>query len=242
MRSISSPTSFSTRRTSAASGRSAQGQELELAADHRQRRAQLVRRVGDERRLAIEGVLHAVEHVIERLGQHAHLVLAIADLHPRRELPAVDARGHARHPAQRGRHARGDHEAAGQRGQDRQRAGEQELVAHGALGAVGGSGRLAHPQARDDAAVRARASRTSSWMRPPSGSSWKLKPGGADRKLRAARFSCACSRALSCSSGGASAEQLGLVADGATADGDDEEHVVGRAKRLVAEVRAGPRA
>ena len=54
------------------------GEHLELAADHRQRRAQLVRGVGDEAALAIEGVLSAVEHVIEGLGQHPHLVLTVA--------------------------------------------------------------------------------------------------------------------------------------------------------------------
>ena len=150
-----------------------EGEHLELAADDRQRGAQLVRGVGDERRLAVERVLEAVEHVVEGLGQHAHLVVAGGDLHPRAEVAGVDARRHARHAPQRGRHARGDREAARERGQDRERAREQELVAHRALGAVGGRGRLAHAEARDRAPVSARD------PRPAAGCDRRREAGGS---------------------------------------------------------------
>ena len=40
-------------------------QQVDLAAEHRQRGAELMRRVGDERALALEGALEPIEHAIE---------------------------------------------------------------------------------------------------------------------------------------------------------------------------------
>ena len=120
--------------------------------------------------------------------------------------------------------------------------GEQELVAHRALGAVGGRGRLADAQARDRLARPRAQTRTSSSMRPPSGSSWTLKPGGAARKLARGVVLAVPARAvLSLSSGGASPRSSGSLLTGRPPTGDHEEHVVGRAERLVGEVGAGPR-
>ena len=47
---------------------------LDLGPDHRQRGAQLVRGVGDEPALGVEGGLQPVQHLVERVGQVGHLV------------------------------------------------------------------------------------------------------------------------------------------------------------------------
>ena len=51
----------------------AAGQHLKLPADRGERRAQLVGGVGDELALAREGVVKAVQHVVEGLGEGPHL-------------------------------------------------------------------------------------------------------------------------------------------------------------------------
>ena len=85
------------------------GEHFQLAADHRQRSAQLVRGVGHERALAGERVGEPVEHVVERVGQHPHLVALPARIvDPRMQIAGVHARRHRGHPAQRARHARAD--------------------------------------------------------------------------------------------------------------------------------------
>jgi len=81
-------------------------QHLELAPDHRERGAQLVRGVGDEFPLAGESLRQPVEHAVERLRQHPELVDAtIGDLHARSEVTGVHARRHLCHPSQRSRHS-----------------------------------------------------------------------------------------------------------------------------------------
>ena len=45
--------------------------DVEVGADHRQRVAQLVRRLLDEAALALERVVDAAEHVVEGVGQLA---------------------------------------------------------------------------------------------------------------------------------------------------------------------------
>ena len=68
------------------------GEHLELPADDRERRAQLVRSVGDERALAGERLGETVEHPVERLGQDPDLVAAVVrDLHPRPQIAGIDA-------------------------------------------------------------------------------------------------------------------------------------------------------
>ena len=49
------------------------GEHLELPANDRDRRPQLVRGVGDELALALELAGQAVEHVVERVGEHLDL-------------------------------------------------------------------------------------------------------------------------------------------------------------------------
>ena len=101
MRAISACTRCSTRRTSSPRAL-LRGEHFQLAADDGQRRAQLVRGVGDERALAGERVGQAIEHVVEGVGQHAHLVaLAAGVVDARVQVAGVDARRHGRHAAQR---------------------------------------------------------------------------------------------------------------------------------------------
>ena len=106
IRAISASTSRSTRRTSSADGFGWARQHLELAADHRQRRAQLVRGVGDERALTGERLGQPVEHVVEGVGEHRDLVALAAGL--------VDPRGAGR-PHPRARRRRPSGAAAGTR-------------------------------------------------------------------------------------------------------------------------------
>ena len=66
------------------------GEHLELAADDRQRRAQLVRSVGDEVTLAVERALEPVEHVVERVGERPDLVARARPRRSGREVAGVD--------------------------------------------------------------------------------------------------------------------------------------------------------
>ena len=110
------------------------GQHFELAADHGQRRAQLVRRIGYERALARERVGQAVEHVVERLGQDRHLVARFGgDVDARMQIAGVDARRHAGHPAQRSRDACADEVGREQRDGERDQPGEHERLGDAAL-------------------------------------------------------------------------------------------------------------
>ena len=157
------------------------------------------------------------------------------------EVAAVDARGDVRHAPQRRGDARGDREAARPaRAQRRQRAGEQELVAHGPLGAVGRP-RSARPRRRARRRARRPGARTRSSTRPTSGRSWTVKPGGAARNARAGAVLARLLRRALALVGGREPEELGLVADRAAADRGHEEHVARRAERLVGEVGAGAR-
>ena len=70
------------------------GEQLDLAPQHGERGSQLVRGVGDELALAAERALQPVEHVVERIGQHAHLVGAV-------DRPRSAASGRRRRPPRR---------------------------------------------------------------------------------------------------------------------------------------------
>ena len=143
IRAISACTRRSTRRTSSPRGIALGGQHLELAADHRQRRAQLVRGVGDERALARERVGQTVEHVVEGVGQHRDLVaLAARVVDARVQVAGVHARGHRGHPAQRARQARADQIRGEQRAGERQEPGEDERARDALLGVRDGRQRL----------------------------------------------------------------------------------------------------
>ena len=209
-----------------------QGEHLELAADDRQRRAQLVRGVGDERRLAVERVLEAVEHVVEGVGQHADLVVAGGDLHARAEVAARRrARRRAPCAAAAPRCARRPRSRPerGQRRRARRRAGTRRAPRawRGPWAPVGSP----TPSARDDAPVRCARSCTSSCDATAVGKLVEAVAGRRGQEARApARFSCALLRPRSRrSSGGESPSSSGSLLTGAPADGHDEEHVAGRA-------------
>ena len=121
------------------------GEYLELAADHGQRRAQLVRGVRDERTLARERVGETVEHVVEGVGEHPHLLaLALDVVDPRVQVTGVHLRRHRGHPAQRAREARTDRQRGEQRPGEREQAREDERPRHAALGARHARQRLPH--------------------------------------------------------------------------------------------------
>ena len=89
-------------------GHGAHAEQLRVAADRRQRRAQLVRGVGDERaqpvlaRLAAgEGVLEPVEHAVERRPEPADLRAGIGRLDPVGEVAARDPAGGVAHAVER---------------------------------------------------------------------------------------------------------------------------------------------
>ena len=58
-------------------------EQLRVALQHRERGAQLVRRVLGKVHLPLKGVLHAVEHPVERQGQLAQLVVRLGHRKPR---------------------------------------------------------------------------------------------------------------------------------------------------------------
>ena len=85
------------------------GQHFELAANHGQRRAKLVRGVGEECSLSRERLGETVQHVVEGVGQHLQLVsLGAHVVDAGVQVAGVHARGHGGHPAQRSRHTVAD--------------------------------------------------------------------------------------------------------------------------------------
>ncbi len=121
-----------------------------LTADHRQRRAQLVRRVGDELALALEGVRQAVEHVVEGFGQDQELTArARRWVHPRSEVAPVDPRGDVRQAAHRRRYPGRDQVRRRDRQQQYDAAAQQERAGDPCLGLADrrqwlGSARIRH--------------------------------------------------------------------------------------------------
>ena len=156
MRATSAWTRRSTRRTSSADGSRLGGEQLELAADHGQGRAQLVRGIGDERALARERIRQAVEHVVEGVGEHVHLIaLTAVVMDPRVQVAGVHARGHGGHAAERARHAGADQIGPEQGAQEREHAGEDERARHAPLGVCDRRQRLAHPDSHGRSAGHA---------------------------------------------------------------------------------------
>ena len=101
--------------------------DLDLGADHGQRRAQLVAGVGDEAALAVEGGGQAVEHPVDGVGQVAQLVARAGHRDPLVEPLLGDALREPGDPAQRRERAAGDHVAERDRHQQHADAGEQVL-------------------------------------------------------------------------------------------------------------------
>ena len=104
-------------------------EQLEEAAEREQRRAQLVRGVGDELAARPVGALQPAAHVVERAGQLVDLVAAVVG-DRRREVAGGDAARRALQPADaRGQRERGqqpDQPARGQRDGDR----DQHVALH----------------------------------------------------------------------------------------------------------------
>ena len=115
--------------------------DVELGAHDGQRRAQLVRRVGHEAPLALEGGLEALEHRVEGVGQLAQLVARPVERDARVERAVGDRARGGGDAADRAQRAAGHHPARGHRGQrdEQQRAaeGEQDVAQRAVVGARG---------------------------------------------------------------------------------------------------------
>ena len=110
--------------------------DLRLGAHDRQRGAQLVRGVGDEAALRLDGALDAVEHRVEGDGQLVQLVGAAGGPHARVEPVLGDPAQRRRDRADRGQRAPGrqpaDAERHQRRARDRERVLQAELPEHAA--------------------------------------------------------------------------------------------------------------
>ena len=208
-------------------------EHLELPPDDRERRAQLVRRVRDERRLAVEGVLEAVEHRVEGGGEVAQLVPGPPGVHAGGEVAAVHPVGHRGHAAQRPGEPVAERGGEREGGHEREAPGQHERPPDALLRAVHVLQRLADPEAH--AAHRAHeqaqvADVREGARRPPRG---RVEHRPGLRGLGAA--------------GGpglpgiAEAERLRLVADHAAAGHHRVEQAGRGAERLAGDVGAGGR-
>ena len=100
--------------------------ELELAPENRERRAQLMAGVVDERALARERRLDALQHVVERSAQLSDLVTSWREWQSPAGLAQRDPfrlRGHASHRAKGGKRQR---PATGRQDPDERGAGQRE--------------------------------------------------------------------------------------------------------------------
>ena len=111
-------------------------QQVELAARDRDRGPQLVRGVGDELALALEGALEAVEHPVERVGEAADLGRATVDLEPPVELAGLDLGGEPGHPHERARDQGRDPDRDPEQDHEGDRAGGEEGAAQTVLRGV----------------------------------------------------------------------------------------------------------
>ena len=151
------------------------------------------------------------------VGEHADLVVAARLLHPRGEVAGVDARGR-RAPcgAAARRRARRRAKPPSERGEQRERAGEQERLAHGAARrARSGSVGSPTPSAHGPAARRATSHQQCAPGRSPSSRArWKPARRGEDRVDAASLASplvAACRRS---SPGGAAPSSSGSLVTG----------------------------
>ena len=101
-------------------------EQLDLSAQHGQRRTQLVRGVRDEVALAREGALEPLEHVVERGREHTDLSAGADRPGPQREIAGVHRGGHAGHALQRPRDQRRDQHTRRHRQRERERADQRE--------------------------------------------------------------------------------------------------------------------
>ena len=223
MRSSSWRTTPSTRRTSSTPGLLA-GEHLELTAHDRQRRAQLVRSVGDEPALSVEGVLEAVEHAVDRVGEDAHLVVGpLAWMRSPSRPPSISAAVRAMRRS--GREVR---EATIQPPipaiTSGDRAGEQEGPRHAGLGALdrGRAARRSPPWRRS--CCCAAAATTSRRIEPASRVACVSSRGRVEQPLRVAMHATRLALGQAALERLGQADELGLVGDHRAAmDLDDVE-------------------
>jgi hypothetical protein len=103
--------------------------QLELRAEQRQRCAELVPRVGDELALALESRLEPGQHLVQRLTEPLELVARLGHRQPLARRLGRDRGGAATHRLDRAKREPGEH-VAGHRGEhERDRPGDQQLVA-----------------------------------------------------------------------------------------------------------------
>ena len=113
-------------------------QQLEVTADDRDRRAQLVAGIADERPLAAERGLQAVEHVVERARELADLIVA-AHLDAPGQVALADRAGGVAEVAQGGEDAAGQQERDARRDEEHgQRHASGDAQGVGDLGLLRG--------------------------------------------------------------------------------------------------------
>jgi len=83
-------------------------EHFKLPAYHRQRRAELMRRIGHERALAGKCIRQTIEHAVEGMGQNAHLTAHAGIADAGMQIARIDPRGDRRKQPQRSRYARAD--------------------------------------------------------------------------------------------------------------------------------------
>ena len=189
-------------------------EQLDLGAQHRERRAQLVRGVGDEVALALERPLEPLEHVVERRGQDPHLASRARPVRraterspalPRRRRAAIRRSGAAITCRER--------DPDGHREHERERADEHERAPQARLRLVDRRQRIGEPQRPDARGAGVdRLRRARACVRP------RRRTRSTARRSVAA--TCRPRRELSLAR-----EHLGVVADrAATVDlhGDDQ--------------------
>ena len=160
-------------------------EHLELAADCGERRAQLVGGVGRERLLAREGLLEAVEHVVEGVREDPRLVDRTARVDSRGEIAGIDARGDLRHAPQRPGEPSWRAEADQQRERERDRAADREAAQDPVEGVVDRRERLADGDPPDLAGAGAVDARDEHAQGADVGRVRVASPGGACSSSRA---------------------------------------------------------
>ena len=105
--------------------------DIGLTADDRNRCTQFVRGICHELPLRAERIAHASQQAVDDLGEPTQLVVRIHDLQAIIEIGRCDAGGAHRNLVERSETAAGQRVAGDDRGQQRQRNGQQQRVPHG---------------------------------------------------------------------------------------------------------------
>jgi hypothetical protein len=215
------------------------GQHFELAADHGQRRAQLVRGVGDERTLARECSGEAIEHVVKGVGHDLDLVALTADfVNARVQIPRVDPGSDGGHPPQRPRYAGTDRVGGEQSAGKRQQTGEHERAGDATLGLRHGGERLPHSNRGAGPAAQAHEALEQAQVADVRRRQRRVAVGRGQDPLRQPVLPILLGDGLAVV-GRRRREQLRSVRARRRARDDREQQRRARAERLVAHVAAG---